>query len=89
MEPFIPQKLNCNFHTPDKKTVSDTSRCSESNGVLCCSNSGVMTKTNVNGLETIYSLILQLSNLKCFGFDLCVRLLNAGVTVFCLVCVCK
>ena len=35
-------------HTPDKKkAVTPTSRCCESTGVLCCSNSDIMAKASL------------------------------------------
>ena len=47
---------NSNTHT-GQITVTPTSRCSESNGVLCCSDSDITTETNLSGLETECCLI--------------------------------
>ena len=46
-------------HTPDNNNVTHTSRCSESNGALCCSNSYITNKNNLKGLETILKLYLM------------------------------
>ena len=52
------------LHISDRKTVTPTSRCSESNCVLCCCNCYIMTETDLNGLETMLSLISKLSHLN-------------------------
>ena len=45
----------------NKRIVTSISRCNESIGVLCCSNSDIMYGTNRYDLETTRSLILKLS----------------------------
>ena len=45
------------LHIPDRKTVTHTSRCSESNSVFWCSSSDITAETNLNGLETTQSLM--------------------------------
>ena len=75
------------MHAPDRKTVTATSRCRESNCVLCCSESCTTAETNLNGSETMCSLILKLSHsniihqvfLVLIAVPVCLR---AGVTVF-------
>ena len=67
--------------------VTPSSRCSESNGVLCCSNSDIMVEANLNSLETICCLFLKLDHsnimhqvfLVLIAEPVCLR---AGVTVF-------
>ena len=39
-------------HT-EQKTVTPASRCSESNGALCCSKSDIMAEACLNNLETM------------------------------------
>ena len=51
-------------HSPDWKTVTPQSRCSENDCVLCCSNGDMTAETNLNGLETMCGLILKLSHLN-------------------------
>ena len=57
------KKCTYNVHTPDRKTVTPTSRCSESNDVLCRSKNDITIDTNLKGLETICSFILKLFHL--------------------------
>ena len=41
------------IHTPDKKKITLTLRCSKSNCVLCCPDSDIIAETNSNSKETI------------------------------------
>ena len=41
--------------------LQDAVKGTESNGVLCCSNSDIMTETNLNSFETVYFDIKSVS----------------------------
>ena len=78
-----------NFHgtkfPPHRKTVSPTSRCSESKGVLCCSNNDMMLNTCLNSSGTTCYLLLKLPHLNIIH-QVFLMLIAVSVTVFLRVC---